>query len=497
MIEDHDIKLSRAVEPFFYEAPYPEWTGYVPHRYQHVPVEYGLAHGNILIGDAPGVGKSAECILLSNAEEAKTNLVICPASLRLNWEREARFWSNIENVTTYPVIKSSDGVSTEANYVIISYDLLRNPAVFAAIMAHRWDHLILDEAHYLKDPKGNTRTRPITAPDGLPSVCGRITMASGTILPNQPIECYNAIRLLNWDAIDGISLADFQENYYDLGGGMVRSPVLKRDPNTGQEYYVSEVHWSNKVRNRPKNLDDLQYRLRKHLMVRRIKDQVLHELPARQWHPFPLATTPEMRKALKHPGWKQAETLYKLDPDGFARGMPVDGAISTARRELGEAKAPAIADYAEQLLEEGVTKLVIGAWHHSVLEVLTRRLEKHGLVYMDGSTSTAKKQAAVDKFQNDDRIKIILGQMQPLGMGWTLTAAQDVILAEPYWVPGQNDQLLDRIHRQGQTGGHVIGHIPVVPGTLDEDILATAIEKDQNIYLAQDAPLEDYLASIR
>ena len=97
---------------------------------------------------------------------------------------------------------------------------------------------------------------------------------------------------------------------------------------------------------------------------------------------------------------------------------------------------------------------------------------------MDGSTSTRGKQEAVDEFQGDDNVRIILGQVMPLGQGWTLTAAQDVVLAEPDWVPGRNDQLLDRVHRYGQTGDHVIGHVPVVPDTLDERVLATAIQKD-------------------
>ena len=93
----------------------------------------------------------------------------------------------------------------------------------------------------------------------------------------------------------------------------------------------------------------------------------------------------------------------------------------------------------------------------------------------------------VDQFQEDEETQIILGQMLPLGEGWTLTAAQDVVLAEPDWVPGKNSQMLDRISRMGQEGSYTIGHIPVVPDTLDERILNTAITKDQNIYQALDA----------
>lgn len=472
MTSGFQIERSRATEPLFYRAPHP--PNKTPFEFQLAGVEYALQRDHALFGDAPGLGKTAEAIMLGNAIEAKTTLVVCPASLRLNWEREIWQWSTIPNVSTYPVLKSKDGVSLRANFVIISYALLSNPSILNAIMDGRWDHLILDEAHALKDPKGNKRTQVICAPDLIPSVVGRITMASGTILPNQPIECYNAMRLLDWDSLDRMSLAAFRKNYYEMGQGFV---TIRGKPQ-----------WSNKVRNVPCNLADLQKRLRSSIMVRRLKEQVLSQLPPKQWHLFPLQTTGKIKKALAHPGWKKVKKLYELDAHAFDGGVPVDGEIATARRELGEAKAPAVVDYIKDLIDvEGKRKLVVSAWHKSVLRYLCDELASCGLVYMDGSTSSTKKQVAVDQFQTVDDIKIILGQMLPLGEGWTLTAAQDVILAEPDWVPSRNDQLLDRINRIGQEGGYTIGHVPVVPDSLDERILNTAISKDQHIYKALDA----------
>lgn len=481
---DYDVEASRAVAPAFYRAPVPDRLpdGMKPMEFQYAGVEYLLARDHGILGDQPGLTKTAQSIMLSNAVGAKKTLVICPASLRLNWEREIWRWSTIPNVSTYPVLKSKDGVSIETDYLIVSYDLLRNPMIFAAIMDLRWDHLIVDEAHALKDPKGNQRTNLICAPDGLPSVVGRITLLSGTPSPNQPIELYNAIRLVNWRAIDNASLEDFRDFYYDIGGGMVRGPVF--DPE--RQVWTNKVHWSDKVRNVPRNLDDLQFRLRKHCMVRRIKEQVLHELPPKTWHMFPLVADAAINRALRHEGWKEARKMYEMDPDAFEHGVPIDGAISTARRELGEAKVDKVLEYIEELLEEGVGKLVVAAWHRSVLETMHKALGKHGLVYMDGSTSTVGRQRAVDQFQQNSAIRVILGQMQTMGEGWTLTAAQDVVLAEPDWVPGRNDQMLDRCHRPGQKGTRVIGHVPVVPGTLDERIVSAAIRKDRNIHLALD-----------
>ena len=481
MDEDFGVLASRATKPYFYRAPVPRAMASLIRDYQLAGVEYHLGRDNALFGDAPGLGKTAECILLGNAIRAKRTLVICPASLRLKWEREVWAWACGPR-KTYPILKSRDGVSLEANYVITSYAMLMNDGVRKAIMATHWDHLILDEAHAIKDPKGNRRTRIICAPNMLPSVVGRITMASGTILPNQPIECYNAVRLLNWDAIDKVSLAGFREHYYEFGEGMIMGRAFDEATQT----WKRKLHWSDRVRNVPRNLDDLQFRLRKHVMVRRLKEQVLHELPRRQWRPFPLESTASIRKALKHEGWAMAEKLYEMDPDTFSARAVVDGAVSTARRLLGEAKAAPVAAYVDELLKAGAEKVVVGAWHHTVLDDFRERLSHWGLTYMDGNTSSRLKQLAVDQFQDDPETRVILGQTMVLGEGWDLVAAQDVVLAEPDWVPGRNDQILDRIHRLGQLGDHVIGHMPVVPGTLDERILSGAICKDQSIYEALD-----------
>lgn len=481
MAEDYAVQSSWATEPEFYEAPHP--PGKKPHPYQFAGAEYALARDHCIVGDAPGLGKSCEGVLISNAIKAKHTLVVCPASLRLNWEREVWMWSTTPNVQTYPVLKASDGVSLEADYVIVSYDMLRNEGIFNAIMDQRWDHVILDEAHAIKDPQGNQRTRLICAPDALPSVTGRFTLATGTLMPNQPSECYNAIRLVNWDAIDRASYEDFRDFYYAEGGGFVQRRVGK-DKN-GKWIYKAE--WSNHVRNQPRNLEDLNFRLRSKVMVRRLKEHVLTQLPPKQWHPFPLTVTSLIKEALRHPGWAAAQRLYEMDEHSFDRGVPVDGAISTAMRLLGEAKAPSVAEYIEDLFDSGIKKLVVAGLHLSVLAYLRDRLAPYGVVYMDGSTTSNKKQAAVDAFQNDDKVQIILGQMLPLGEGWTLTAAQDVMFAEFYFVPGRNDQMLDRINRMGQKGAYTIGHIPVVPGTLDERVLATVIEKDVSIHATLDA----------
>ena len=479
------IERSRALTPLFFEGAYPENSdGKRPLPFQHAGAEFALAKPHCLIGDQPGVGKTLQGILISNAMEAKRTLVICPASLRRNWEREVWRWSMVENVKTYPVFKASDGVDLGADWVILSYDLLRNGTIFEALMSKTWDHVILDEAHAIKDPKGNKRTAAICAPDGIPQVAGRLTLLSGTIMPNQPIEVYNAARLLDWDSIDRMSLDAFRNHYYGEGGGMVRGMVF--DPQVGGT--VSKLHWSDKVRNQPRNLDELQARLRGTFMIRRTKDEVLPQLPPKRYSMEPLELTSDIRQALRHPGWGTISKLYEATDGDFDMEIPIDGDISTARRLLGEAKVEPICDLIDELMKSGVEKLLVTAHHQSVLAATKARLGKYGLAYMDGGTSANRRQAEADKFMQDAGCRIILGQTQVIGEGWTLVAAQDCVLMEPDWVPGRIEQTVDRLHRQGQKGEYVLAHLPIVPGTLDERIIARAVQKDAHIYEALDRP---------
>lgn len=479
---DFHVERSWATKPLFSRAPWPEGTdGAQPRDFQHAAVEYALARRHCLIGDEPGVGKTLEGILVSNAIRAKRTLVVCPVSLRLNWEREIWRWSTIPNVLTYPISKAADGVSREAHYVILSYTMLTNKNILDGIMGQTWDHVILDEAHAIKSPDAK-RTMAVCNPSFLPKVAGRFTLLSGTILPNQPIECYNAARLMDWDCIGRMSEVAFRNHYYGMGGGMVRGKVW----DATLEAMVSKVHWSDRVRNVPQNLDELQNRLRGRVMIRRLKEQVHDQLPRKQFHMLPLPLTKEVREALKHPGWGLAERLRDVDPEAFDTSIPVDGQVSEARRLLGEAKAPPACEYAQALLDGGTEKLVVAAWHTSVLKIAKAELERYGLVYMDGSTASAARQSAVDMFQNDPSTRVILGQTAVLGEGWTLTAAQDVLLLEPDWVPGRVQQMVDRIHRMGQKGDYILAHIPVVPGSLDERIVGKAIEKERSIFEALD-----------
>lgn len=479
------FNASWALEPSFYRAPYPEELdrkGTPPMECQFAGVEYALSKRHCLIGDEPGVGKTWQGILVSNAIEAKRTLVISPASLILNWEREIWRVSTIENVATYPILRGKDGVSASADYTILSYNMLRNEAILEALMSMRWDNVILDEAHKMKDTRWNTFNTPICKEDMLPKVSGRFTLLSGSPMPNQPIEIWRAAKLCDWESIDFMTEHQFREYYYALGEGFVTHTIW--DDSIGS--FVTKREWSDAVRNKPRRKKELNQRLRQHFMVRRLKADVLPQLPERQWALVPLSKDASINKALKSEEAKKAESLFELDPDNFDDSAPIDGAVATARRLLGEAKVPQVAALCIELLEEGVEKLVVGFFNKDVGYALEKKLAKYGVVHMDGATPLRRRQKAVDDFQEDPRVRVIIGQFLVMGEGYTLTASDTVVNAEPDWTPGKNGQLFDRVHRMGQKSDQAICYMPYVVDSLDERILARVIEKDQNIYEALD-----------
>lgn len=210
-----DYMLSQA-EDSASAYPSPDGLSYLP--YQKAGIDYALRHRNCLIGDEMGLGKTVEAIGVNNAAREIKNLVVCPASIRLNWQREIIKWSTILSVTTYPVLKSLDGINPYANYTIISYDLCRNEDIHSALMDIEWDSMIFDEAHFLKTEDAK-RTRAMFgggrgpfSKKFLTQRTKRILTLTGTPLPNRPRECLGSetkvLTRMGWVRIIDIQKTD-------------------------------------------------------------------------------------------------------------------------------------------------------------------------------------------------------------------------------------------------------------------------------------------------
>lgn len=443
--------------------------------FQKANIEYALRRQHTLVGDQPGLGKTPTAIGFCNELQAENVLVICPASIRMQWAKRIQEWSTMRRkAPPYIISKSTNGVHNTNPWTIVSYDLARREPIGRALAQRKYDVLILDEPHYLKEST-SLRTRAIFT--GLHSVpplaehASRIMGLTGTPLPNRPREAYTLARGLCWESIDWASEEKFKVRY---------NPSMLREVTT-VEGTVKKFRDERTGRH-----SELQNRLRGNFMTRHLKhgpQGVMNQLQMPIYDLIQVEETGPVKQAL------EAESLLDLDPDFLFLDddYKIDGHISVVRRLMGIALAPQVADYAEMLYEGGEEKVVIFAWHTEVLDILEERLREYGVVRIDGRTTMRQKQARVDKFVVDHDVHFAIGNILSMGVG--TDGFQQVcnhgLIAEPDWVPGNNIQCFDRLDRGGQ-GRQVQGDIFVAPGSIAEKVLASALRKNQVIHQTLD-----------
>lgn len=374
-----------------------------PWPFQKAGIEYALRRKHTLIADQPGLGKTVQAICIANEMGAKNVLVICPAAIRLQWVLKIREWSTMPwPFITHPIMSSRNGVHPNANWTVVSYDLAAANSMAPQLAQRYYDLVILDEAHYLKEPSSR-RTRSIFGGGkdrvALPLAerSEHIVALTGTPLPNRPREAFTLCRGLCWDAIDWMHEAEFERRF---------NPRHTVRAKSGSVFAVDE---------RIGRHHELQARLRGNFMVRREKHGalgVMDQLQMPVYDIIQLETTGPVKQALA------AESLLAIDPEDLSGAdAEILGHIAAVRRMMGIALAPQIADYVDMLLDGGEEKLVVFAWHTEVLDIMQERLTKHGVLRIDGSTSGKKRQQNVQDFQDKPEHKVIIGNMLAMGVG--------------------------------------------------------------------------------
>jgi SWI/SNF-related matrix-associated actin-dependent regulator 1 of chromatin subfamily A len=460
-------------------------------EFQRADLDYALRRRNTLIGDQPGLGKTETAIVFANEIHAKNILVICPANIRIQWAHRIAEWSTTPSwsrrvhLTKQAKHGTHPPETGKQVWNVVSYDLARNEGVGKAIERYHYDLCILDEPHYLKD-SDSQRTRAIFGGGSvrhfrpIADQCERILGLTGTPLPNRPREAFTLAKGLCYDAIDWLSEDNFKARFNPS------QRIERIDPETGRsKFFIDE---------RSGRHYELQNRLRANFMVRHLKhgpNGVMGQLKLPVYDLIQVTETASVKQALK------AESFLHIDPENLeGADIQVLGQIATARRLMGVAMAPQVADYVSDLIESGEEKITLFAWHIEVLDILENRLSKHGLVRIDGSTGAQRKERHVKQFITDPGTKIILGNLLSMGVG--TDGLQQVcnhgLIAEPDWTPGVNIQAFDRLDRGGQRQ-QVQGDIFVAPGSLAEKILAKALRKGQTIHKTLDDRIGDQHAT--
>jgi len=439
--------------------------------YQNAGVDYVLPRPRALIADEMGIGKSATAIAVNNACGAEKVLVVCPATIRLNWRREIKKWSNLPHVRVCPIARAADGVANWPNYTVISYELARNPNIHQALRAINWDSIIIDEAHFLKSHDarrtqalfGGSRAAEFHEP--LIDRAKRVMALTGTPIPNRPRECFTLSKALNWEAIDWMDFDNFSYRF---------NPVARFQNDDGKHVVKEEEG----------RLPELHARLRCNFMIRRLKKDVIKELPDKQYEFAYIESDGVISEIIKR------EKLIDFDPARDLKNpdFAINGMISTIRREMGMAKLPRVVEHMRYLMDiEEVPKVVLFSHHRSVMDGLKEALARYGVVEWRGGMGEKARENSLAQFQSNPDIRIFSGQLDAAGFG--IDGLQNVaslaVFAEPAWVPGANNQALDRLHRIGQMFP-VLGQFLVVAGSLDERVLSAVLMKAQTIHDALD-----------
>lgn len=471
------IEQSRAADADV-DIPVPDGLALLP--FQKAGVQYAAQRPNALIADEMGLGKTLQAIGVSNMDPTVRNvLIICPASLKINWAREWAKW-DVKALS----VGIANGALPSTNVVILNFDVLKKH--IAAIHARAWDLLIVDEAHYLKNSKAQRTALVLGKWDRDPAkvikaiVASRRLMLTGTPILNRPIEAWGIIHSLapetfrNWRTYAVRYCAGVETEYgWDVTGAS--------------------------------HLSELQDLLRSTIMVRRLKKDVLTELPAKRRQVIELpdltgavAAEDAVTNAIeaKLESLRVAVELAKADDEAtyetavraLRNGtMAAFTEMARLRHDTAIAKLPQVIDHLTNILEETDGKIICFAHHHDVIDQLVSTF--HGNVVVTGETKMVDRQAAVDRFQTDPTCRLFIGNIQAAGVGLTLTASAHVVFAEIDWVPGNLSQAEDRAHRIGQRDSVLVQHL-VLEGSLDATMAKRVVEKQEIIDKALDDPIE-------
>ena len=397
--------------------------------------------GRALLADEMGLGKTCQSLTWAReTSDAFPVVVVCPASLKYNWELECAMW--IPGLTVQVLSGKNFKSLRNTDITIINYDILPNKyqkykrtdgkTAFREIMGTGWvdvltklnpTTVIMDEAHFIKNPKA-ARTKGTRK---LVKQAKYRIAVSGTPITSRPIELFNALMLVAPDRCP---------NYVEY--------TMK---------YCGAKHngfgWDF---NGHSNEAELHERLQG-IMIRRLKKDVMTELPdkIKTTIPMNLSNATAYKKAennfagwlLEHYGKRKAdkaanaEALVKM---GYLKQLCLKGKIAEA------------IEWATDMLESQ-EKLILFAIHKATVEALMEGLKKYNPVKLVGDMSPKQKQASVQAFQHDPECRLFVGNIQAAGVGHTLTESHLVGFVEMPWTPGELDQAEDRAHRIGQTKG--------------------------------------------
>jgi SWI/SNF-related matrix-associated actin-dependent regulator 1 of chromatin subfamily A len=415
------------------DVDYSKYSHRPPLQHQKEAIEKLAGSRRFILADDMGLGKTTATIIAALETGAKKILIICPASLKINWQRE------IENYSDRSVyIAEGKKFSTESDFVIVNYDILKNfhdmkDKDKSLLNQSEFELVILDEAHMISNPQAQ-RTKII---NHYVKNIKRVWLLTGTPMTSRPMNYYNLLNIIespvaqNWMAY---AIRYCQGYQFTAGKRKVWNV-------TGAS-----------------NLEELRDRTSKQIL-RRLKEDVL-DLPDKIISPVYLR--------LKS---KDYEELMGEYYDWFDNKKDESSSLTVqfsklmkVRKVIANEKTKQTIEFAENIIEQG-KKVIIFTNFTDTLQTIYQHFGKQA-VYLDGSCSKPHRQHAVDEFQDNEKIKVFVGNLKAAGVGLTLTAAEVVIMNDLSFVPAEHAQAEDRAYRYGQKS-NVLVYYPLYENTIE------------------------------
>jgi SWI/SNF-related matrix-associated actin-dependent regulator 1 of chromatin subfamily A len=428
------------------EIDYSKYDHRPPLTHQKLAIEKLAGSKRFILADDMGLGKTTSTIIAALETGAKKTLIICPASLKINWQRE------IENYTDRSVyIAEGKHFSTEHDFVIVNYDILKNfydlkDKENSLITKSNFELIIIDEAHYIQNGQAQ-RTKLVNS---FVKSVDKLWLLTGTPMTSRPMNYYNLLFLIespvaqNWMAY---AIRYCQGYQFKAGNRKI--------------WNVSGAS----------NLEELRDRTSRQVL-RRLKTEVL-DLPDKIISPIYLRLKSKLYEGLmgEYYDW------YKNKKEESSSLTVQFSKLMKVRQVIAEEKINDTIELAQNIIDQD-KKVIIFTNFTDTLQKIHSHFGKQS-VYLDGSCTKPQRQYAVDQFQENDKIKVFVGNLRAAGVGITLTAGEAVIMNDLSFVPSDHDQAQDRAYRYGQKNS-VSVYYPIFENTI-EGVIYDMLSKKKNI----------------
>jgi SWI/SNF-related matrix-associated actin-dependent regulator 1 of chromatin subfamily A len=397
--------------------------------FQKEGVEFLAKSRSALLADQLGVGKTVQAIHAAQAVGARRILVICTASIKHNWKKEGEKWG-YDPKDIHVIDRNTIDSLPEEGMFIINYYLIWRKRYVKVLAKRRYDVLICDECHALKN-HNSKRAKAVWGQGGYLSLAVYRWMLTATPVLNRPVELHAMLNALCPERLGAY------KNYISY----TQRYCNGHDGNWGWDASGAD------------NLEELAGRL-EGFMLRRTRDC----LPEKTLQKIYMPVSHEIEKKLFN--GEESESI---------------------RRKIGEGKVKPCVEHIRDILEDE-EKVLVFAYHRKVVEELQKELKDYGAVKLYGSTPSKDRQKVIDAFSTDPDTRVFVGQINAAGEG--IDGLQNNcsvgVFVEICHTPGVINQAIGRLHRQGQKQKCLFQFL-IIENTIEEKILDSTILKEHNI----------------